>query len=116
MQSLHHNLPVINGVDQLAGGDYAAQDVSAHVGDKLARLQLDIAAICAPEADVAHWTRIVSLERGSQPARVVLEDAYEFQKTPRNLALHLMISGTVDTSRVVVLRYASYVKTTALDV
>ncbi|HXI17651.1 MAG TPA: hypothetical protein VNM48_14925 [Chloroflexota bacterium] len=49
----------------------------------------------------------MSLERGSQPARVVLEDAYEFQKTPRNLALHLMISGAVDTSRVVVLRYAA---------
>lgn len=111
MQSSYHNVPVINGAEQVPGRDASARSVAALLDDQQAQLQLDIADAYAPEAGVERWIRTVRLERGAgaRPARVVLEDEWRLREVaePRALALHLMASGPVDCATDGVLRCAA---------
>ena len=106
MQSAYHNLPLVNGVHQAAGREFAARDVSAHVEDESAALTLDIAGAYPPEAGIQRWQRTSRLERAGRAggARIVIEDAYDLAAAPQSLALHVMTSGAVDTSEPGVLR------------
>lgn len=60
MQSAYHNLPLINGVMQKDGRQYAAKVVSRKAGT----LTLDIAGAYPEEAAVAEWKRTVSVKAG----------------------------------------------------
>jgi len=98
MQSQYHNLPLVNGVGQAPGHEFAARDVTATTGDAATGLSLDIAGAYPPEAGIARWQRTVRLERATmkRAARVVLTDAYTLAEPPRSLALHLIAAGAVD--------------------
>ena len=58
MQSAYHNLPLINGVMQKDGRQYAAKVISRKAGT----LTLDIAGAYPEEAAVAEWKRTVSVK------------------------------------------------------
>ena len=57
MQSAYHNLPIINGVQQKDGKEYAAKLINRNNG----RLTLDIAPAYPAEAAVRSWLRTVSI-------------------------------------------------------
>jgi hypothetical protein len=87
MQSGFHNLPIINGVSQKDGQEFAAKDVRYVAGDTKASLSMDISGAYPPEADVRSWRREVSLERGKE---VVVSDAYELRSISNETRLSLM--------------------------
>jgi hypothetical protein len=53
MQSAYHNLPLIDGHGQEAGGAYTAREVVAEITDDRAALSLDLAAAYPAAAGVA---------------------------------------------------------------
>ena len=87
MQSGHHSLPTINGVEQSPGGEYAARDASHSADDAAAELRLDIAPAYPEEAEVSSWVRTVRLQRGEA---VVVTDEYELQEATGEVSLSLL--------------------------
>jgi hypothetical protein len=85
MQSACHNLPTINGVQQSAGRDFAAQNVEYSQSDSAAELRMDIARAWPAEAGVASWVRQVRLERG-HGVRIV--DAFKLKELRGETSLH----------------------------
>jgi hypothetical protein len=103
MQSDYHNLPLIDGQGQGVGREFAARGVAAEVADDRAGLSLDLAPAYPAAAGVRRWTRTLRLERDEE-ARVVLEEDYDLERQPGNLALHLMSAGAPDASEPGVVR------------
>jgi hypothetical protein len=96
-QSGFHNLPTINGVDQKAGRQYAAKNVSYHKNDSRAYIEMDIADAYPEEAGAESWNRIVRLNRGKD---VVIADSYTLRKPSKNIIENFIIAGKVtDTGR-----------------
>jgi len=106
MQSGYHNLPVVNGVEQRDGREFAARGVVATLGEDAAELALDIAGAYPAEAGIRRWRRVLRLERGDVP-RVVLDEEYELEGPPTSLALHLMLADEADVSMPGVIRCAT---------
>ena len=90
MQSAYHNLPTVGGIQQQAGGSFAAREVERLCDDEAASLSMDIAGAYPPEAGIRRWRRTVRLLRGAQ-ARVELIDAFELENETRDVELSLMI-------------------------
>lgn len=103
MRSLYHNLPVVNGVEQAPGVEFAARAVEGETAADHAQLALDIAGAYPPEAGIVTWRRTLRLDRGPS-AHITLRDAYELAAPPRSLALHLMARAAVDAGMPGVLR------------
>jgi hypothetical protein len=125
MQSGYHNLPVIDGHEQLPGRAYAAREVDADFTEDRAELSLDIAGAYGAAADVyvdrlslasaaipksdvgiTEWRRTLRLERGAHQ-QIVVEDAYRLDHEPTMLESHLMLAGPVDASEPGTLRCAT---------
>ncbi len=87
MQSGYHNLPMINGHTQPAGGRYAAKDVRYQADDASAQLEMDIASSYPPEAGVVSWVRSVRLARGSC---VEVSDSFQLAEPTESIVLSLM--------------------------
>lgn len=66
MQSLYHNLPVINGVAQKEGGAFKATNARFEAGKNNVDFSVDIAKAYPAEANVTSWIRSYSLERKKQ--------------------------------------------------
>lgn len=103
MRSSYHNLPLINGVEQGAGAQYAAREVACRTGADAAELTLDIAGAYPAEAQVAAWRRTFRLERGPA-AHVTIEEVFRLVAPPQALALHLITQRPVDSNRPGILR------------
>jgi hypothetical protein len=73
MQSGFHNLPTVNGCDQLQGDDRKASDVIHESDDTRTRFSLDIAAAYPQEAKLESWKRSIVHDRASS---VTIEDTY----------------------------------------
>jgi len=81
MQSQFHNLPKINGYDQLAGRNYKATNGQFSADKKQVNFSTDIAAAYPKEAGINKWVRSYRLDRGK---RFVVKDEYVFNKMPEN--------------------------------
>ncbi len=75
MQSGWHNVPVIGGVEQSPGAEFAASGVEVSVDD--ASMSLDLSGAYA---GATPWRRTVRLERAAR--RVVIEDARTIPEAP----------------------------------
>jgi hypothetical protein len=64
MQSGWHNVPVINGVEQRDGRDFAASGWSTAIADDVVSSTVDLAGAYPSEAGVERWERTVTLRRG----------------------------------------------------
>ncbi len=64
MQSGYHNLPVINGTDQMAGKEYKAKNSAFRADRKTAVFSADIAGAYTSKAMVKKWVRTYILKRG----------------------------------------------------
>jgi len=96
MQSGWHNVPVIGGVEQSPGAEFAASGVEVSVDD--ASLSLDLSGAYA---GAAPWRRTVRLERETR--RVVIEDAWpasvaepvETPRTDEKTQVRMLLAGDV---------------------
>ncbi|NCB24601.1 MAG: hypothetical protein EOM62_03865, partial [Bacteroidia bacterium] len=81
MQSQFHNLPKINGYDQLAGRNYKATNGQFSADKKQVKFSTNIAAAYPKEAGINKWVRSYQLDRGK---RFVIKDQYVFNQMPEN--------------------------------
>ncbi len=95
MQSGYHNLPAIDGHDQLPGKEYGASDVQCDLAADRASLSLDIAGAYGAAAGAAAWHRTATLQRGDD-ARVDVVDRFELDHQPDSLIWNIMTARQVD--------------------
>ena len=96
MRSAYHNTPTIDGVQQKAGLEFAARDVSCRLTEGFAEMKLDIAAAYPPEAGIVFWKRVLRLDRSTH--QVVIEDNYNLSRQPGKIELTLMTPCQVGTA------------------
>jgi hypothetical protein len=94
MQSGYHQLPKINGVDQMQGRKYVAKNSSFSADAKKAIFSTDISGAYTPEANVKSWVRGYRLDRGK---KFSISDTYELAKlgddpTSLNLITYCKVS------------------------
>jgi hypothetical protein len=77
MQSGYHNLPVINGADQMQGQEFKAKNSSFTAGAKSATFAAEIAGAYPEGAKVKSWVRSYKLNRGKN---FVISDKYELNE------------------------------------
>jgi len=81
-----HNLPTINGKDQLPGPNYKAGNVSYKTGKGFSSLTLDIAPSYPEDAGITNWMRSIQLNRGKN---VQIEDVLNLTEAG-SVVQHLM--------------------------
>jgi hypothetical protein len=74
MQSGYHNLPVINGTDQMQGENYKAKNSSFTANARSATFTTEIAEAYPEAAKVKSWIRSYTLNRGKN---FVISDKFE---------------------------------------
>ncbi len=94
MQSGYHQLPKINGVDQMQGRQYKAKNTSFTADAKKAVFSTDIAGAYTEEAKVSKWVRSYRLDRGK---KFTISDAWELdeikeQPTSLNLITYCKVT------------------------
>ena len=87
MQSQFHNLPTINGADQVAGRAAAATNVTYTATDDAAEISMDIAKAYPAAAGVRSWLRSVRLNRGRN---VTISDRATLAAASKDVTLNLM--------------------------
>ncbi|MCG6189731.1 heparinase II/III domain-containing protein [Maribellus maritimus] len=66
MQSQYHNLPKINGVDQMNGRNFVATNSNFSANSKKATFSTDISKAYPEDAAVDKWERTYTLDRGKK--------------------------------------------------
>lgn len=94
MQSKFHNLPVINGKDQLPGANFKAKNSTFKAGKSSATFSTEIAGAYPAEAKVKSWLRSYTLNRGKS---FVIRDSYSLSQatgeaTSSNLVTYCKVS------------------------
>ncbi|MBW6500906.1 MAG: heparinase II/III-family protein [Bacteroidales bacterium] len=77
MQSGYHNLPVINGSDQIQGADYKAVNSRFTANSRSATFTTEIAGAYPENARVKSWIRTYTLNRGRN---FIISDKYELSE------------------------------------
>ena len=91
MRSSFHNLPVLNGCEQLAGAERRASDIEYIAESERVCFSMDIAGAYNPEAGVSHYRRAYVFDRlAGGSATIKIEDAYEFTAADNQLQLVFM--------------------------
>jgi hypothetical protein len=88
MQSAYHNLPTVNGIQQQAGEEFRATDVTYHADDVAARFSLDIAGAYPKSSGVTSWRRTCCLHRDNP--RVEVAEEFELARPSAEIMLSLM--------------------------
>jgi len=94
MQSGYHNLPVINGTDQMNGERYKANNSSFKANSSMVFYSTDIAAAYPEAAKVKSWVRSYTLKRGKS---FTVSDKYQLKEvsnktTSSNLLTYCKVS------------------------
>lgn len=88
IRSSSHNVPLINGIEQVAGRQHSARDVRAELGDQSASLYMDLAGAYPGSANLVEARREVRLDR--RPAGAVrIRDRIETRCGPLTVAVPL---------------------------
>lgn len=77
MQSQYHNLPKINGYDQLAGRKYEARNSQFNANNRRILFSTDITGAYPDEAGINKWERSYQLDRGKQ---FTIKDRYQLNQ------------------------------------
>lgn len=96
MRSAYHNVPLINGVEQKEGANYAAKDMSFFNNSRMAIFKADISAAYPPAAQVRKWERTYTLNRHRS---FIISDQYSLMSNDGNSALHFMTSAVVEKKK-----------------
>jgi hypothetical protein len=89
MRSVYHNLPLINGVEQHAGQQFAARQPVFKATPGTVSFTLDIAKAYPDTAGVNKWNRSYLLKRGTA---FTITDDYHLTRNNGNTAIHFMSS------------------------
>jgi hypothetical protein len=81
MQSKYHNLPVINGKDQLPGDGFKAKNSTFKANVKSAWFSTEISGAYPAEAQVISWVRSYTLNKGK---KFVISDKFELSGLSKN--------------------------------
>ncbi|MBK7628358.1 MAG: heparinase II/III family protein [Bacteroidales bacterium] len=87
MQSGYHNLPVINGIDQMQGENYKARNSAFTSNAKSIFFSTDIAGAYPKDALVKSWVRAYTLNRGRN---FIITDKYELERINGSTSSNLM--------------------------
>lgn len=87
MQSGFHNLPKINGVDQMNGKEYRAKDVNFVDKESLVKFSLDISSAYPKTANVKSWDRSYTLRRGEN---FTISDKWRLSKVTGENTINFM--------------------------
>lgn len=87
MQSGYHNLPQINGTDQMQGRQFAASDVRADIGRRSVVFRLDLAKAYPEAAKVRKWIRTVDFTRNK---RISVTEEYQLSERTGESTLMFM--------------------------
>lgn len=90
MQSAYHNLPTVNGYQQLPGENARASNVSYQASDHQVQFSLDIAPCYPPEAGISSWRRTCIVYRGEGCGKIEIADDFSLEKATKDLFLSLM--------------------------
>src|SRR5690554_952929 len=88
MQSLYHNLPVIDGYGQNAGGNFRASHSAYNVTSSQVTFSSDISKAYPNEAMVKSWIRSYTLDRGD---KFIISDKYDL-KSFSGSSVHYMVA------------------------
>jgi hypothetical protein len=95
MQSGYHNLPVINGTEQMQGENFKAKKSTFTSDSKSVFFSTDIAGAYPEKAKVKSWIRTYSLNRGKN---FIITDKYELREkegsTSSNLITYCKVTKT----------------------
>lgn len=94
MRSAYHNLPLINGMEQKNGKEFAARGQQFTASSGKVEYRVDIAGAYPQEAGVEHWWRRYTLHRGK---RFEIADSWEFAVASEPHVLNLMTCCQVET-------------------
>jgi len=122
MRSSYHNLPLINGYEQLPGAAYKATGVSFSNNNDERRFSLDIAKAYPAKAGINFWKRDILLN-GNE---VAVSDNFQLQYTNDSSSLYLMcfkkpqiengkIIFTISNSEKVYLTYSGLLQTPTME-
>ncbi len=95
MQSGWHNLPVIEGIEQRQGREFAARDVAHAADDSRAVFSLDLAPAYPGIGNTAAWRRTITLERGRA---LEVRERFRGMAAAAPNAFHFITTRPVDTS------------------
>ncbi|HHT48524.1 MAG TPA: heparinase [Firmicutes bacterium] len=68
MRSIYHNLPIINGYEQLPGKEHRALEARYYRDGKSSTVSFELREAYPPEAGIREWERSYRLSREPQPA------------------------------------------------
>ena len=94
MQSAYHNLPTINGVMQMNGLEFKAQNISYDSGPYNSKFSLDISSAYPEEAAVKTYMRTIVLNRDKN---VSIKDRYVLEEYKEPIQINLMTPLVVDS-------------------
>jgi len=90
-----HNAPVVDGVEQAAGEQYAASEVAFAASPEVTTLSMDLAGAYPREAKLTSLRRTIELRRGVEPC-VRVTDAYATDGAVAAVRVHLFTPGSAD--------------------
>ena len=102
MQSQFHNLPRINGIDQMQGRQYMAKNTTFTAGPDKAIFSTDISSAYPEDAGVEEWVRSYVLDRGEKFAILDNYQLSELREEPSTInfvtscKVTEMTSGSLD--------------------
>ncbi|MFD0693453.1 heparinase II/III family protein [Paenibacillus sp. GCM10027628] len=89
MQSAYHNVPIVNGIQQMAGIAYKASEVEYQVRHEAAQLSMNLASAYPEAAGIDSWKRTCSLYR-DQASYIEIVDDFELTQATDDIIVHLM--------------------------
>jgi hypothetical protein len=95
-QSGFHNLPTINGVDQKAGRQFSAKNVSYRKRNSGTHIEMDITEAYPKASGAESWNRIIRFNRGKA---VVVVDSYTLKEPSKNIIENFVVAGRVTNAR-----------------
>ena len=100
--SPYHNLPTINGKQQMAGKEFKATDVSYANNNQMVQFKMNLTKSWLPDAGIINWERLLLIDREKG---FTLSDTYELSQKPATITQSFMTTCTVnlDTPGVILL-------------
>ncbi|MCC8119982.1 MAG: heparinase II/III-family protein [Bacteroidales bacterium] len=104
-QSAYHNLPLINGVQQMQGEKYKAKNADAKFTDSEAVFTLDIAGAYLASAKVDSWVRTIDLKRNQN---ITVTEDYKLSEyvEPSQIVLVTPIEPVIGKGKVTLGRHS----------
>lgn len=93
MQSAYHNLPTINGIMQMNGLEYKAENVIYHAEKNNVTFALNLEKAYPEEAGIQSLKRTIGFKRGKE---ISVTDQYQFNGSDNHVEMNIMTCLKID--------------------